>query len=143
LPEDTVLPHSDFALPHIFIGNEAYPLTKWWNRTDKKQNSIADYYKTCWGMHFFICSSEWLILDKATEDQVDTSVKTMTCMCVNKVSVVAAIDELPSTTYCCCPPELPGSKLGRFFLPKHPVSKSAHFTWLCRTAACKYMCLST
>jgi hypothetical protein len=28
LPEDTVLPHSDFALPHIFIGNEAYPLTK-------------------------------------------------------------------------------------------------------------------
>ena len=52
LPKDTVLPHSDFVLPHIFIGNEAYPLTKWWNRTDKKQNLIADCYKTCWGMHF-------------------------------------------------------------------------------------------
>jgi len=64
---------------------------------------------------------------------------------VNKVSVVAAIflDELPGTPYCCRPPELPGSKLGCFFLPEHPVSKSAHFTWLCRTAACKYMFLST
>ena len=27
LPEDTVLPLSEIALPHIFVGHEAYPLT--------------------------------------------------------------------------------------------------------------------
>ena len=26
LPEDTVLPLSEIALPHIFVGHEAYPL---------------------------------------------------------------------------------------------------------------------
>ena len=27
VPEDTVLPHSEITLPHIFVGNEAYLLT--------------------------------------------------------------------------------------------------------------------
>jgi len=25
LPEDTVLPHSEITLPHIFVGDEVYP----------------------------------------------------------------------------------------------------------------------
>jgi hypothetical protein len=27
VPEDTVLPHSEITLPHIFVGDEAYLLT--------------------------------------------------------------------------------------------------------------------
>ena len=27
LPEDTVLPNNEITLPHVFVGDEAYPLT--------------------------------------------------------------------------------------------------------------------
>jgi hypothetical protein len=49
LPEDTVLPLSETALPHVSVGNEAYRLTAHITKraaehqTEGKQFSISDF----------------------------------------------------------------------------------------------------
>ena len=42
VPEDTVLPHSEIILPHIFVGDEAYLLTAYLihNRITVQQRNI-------------------------------------------------------------------------------------------------------
>jgi len=37
-PEDTVLPHSEIILPHVFVGDEAYPLATYFNETIQQKN---------------------------------------------------------------------------------------------------------
>ena len=47
LPEDTVLPNSEITLPHIFVGEEAYPLTylmkPYSRRTLDRSKAIFNY----------------------------------------------------------------------------------------------------
>jgi len=37
-PEDTVLPHSEITLLHVFVGDEAYPLATYFNETIQQEN---------------------------------------------------------------------------------------------------------
>jgi hypothetical protein len=43
VPEDTVLPHSEITLRHIFVGDEAYLLT-WYNRTAEEHQAEVEQY---------------------------------------------------------------------------------------------------
>jgi len=74
--EDTVLPHSQIILPHIFVGDEAYPLTAclmklYSRRTLDRSKGIFNYRlpraQSVVESAFRICASKWRILDKAIE----------------------------------------------------------------------------
>jgi hypothetical protein len=84
LPEDTVLPLSEITLPHIFVGDEAYPLTTYImkpysRRTLDRSKTIFNYRlsraRHVVGCAFGICASKWRILDKSIETKLDTGVE--------------------------------------------------------------------
>jgi hypothetical protein len=83
LPEDTVLPHSEIALPQVFVGDESYPLITYL----MKPYSIGLYkskamfnYRLSRAQQvvecvFGIFASKWRILGKAIDTKVDTVVE--------------------------------------------------------------------
>ena len=88
LPEDTVLPLAELALPQIFVGDEAYLRTTYImkpysRRTLDRSKAIFNYRpsraRRVVKCAFGICSSKWRILDKSIETKVDTVVETVKC----------------------------------------------------------------
>jgi hypothetical protein len=84
LPEYTVVPISEITLPHIFLGDEAYPLTTYLmkphSRTTLDESKAFLNYRLSRARHvvecaFGICAPKWRILDKAIETQLDTRVE--------------------------------------------------------------------
>jgi len=84
LPEDTVVPNSEITLPHVFVGDEAYPLTiylmKPYSRRTLDESKAVFNYRLSRARRvvecaFGICASKWRILDKAIETKVDTGVE--------------------------------------------------------------------
>jgi hypothetical protein len=89
LPEGTVVPNNEITLPHVFVGDEAYPLTTYLmkpycRRTLDKSQAIFNYRlssaRRVVECAFDICASKWRILEKATETKVDTGVGTVKCI---------------------------------------------------------------
>ena len=89
MPEDTVLLHSKVTLPHIFVGDKAYPLTTYLmklysRRTLDKSKAIFNYRlsraRRVVESAFGICASKWRILGKVIETKVDTGVENVTCI---------------------------------------------------------------
>jgi len=89
VPEDTVLPHSEITLPHIFVSDEAYLLTtylmkRYSRRTLDRSKAIFNYRlsraRRVVECAFGICASEWRILDKANETKVNTGVEIVKCV---------------------------------------------------------------
>ena len=89
LPEDTVLPLSEITLPHIFVGDEAYPLRTFIMKPYSRR--ILDRSKAIFNCRlsrarlvvecaFGICASKWRILDKAIETKVDKGVEIVKCI---------------------------------------------------------------
>jgi len=77
-PEDTILPHSEVTLPHIFVGGEAYPLATYLmkpysRRTLDRSRAVFNYRLSCALVvecAFGICASKWRTVEKATETKV-------------------------------------------------------------------------
>jgi len=61
---------SNPVLPHIFVGDEAYPLTTYTMKPYSRRT--LDRNKAC---AFGICASKWRILDKSIETKVDAGVE--------------------------------------------------------------------
>jgi hypothetical protein len=89
MPEDTVLPHNEITLPHIFVGDEAYLLTTYLiqpcsRRTLDRSKAIFNYRlsraRRVVECAFGICASKWRILEKAIETKVDTGVEIVKCV---------------------------------------------------------------
>jgi len=89
LLEDTVLPLTEITLPHIFVGDEAYPLTTYImkpysRRTLDRSKDIFNYRlsraRRVVECASGICASKWGILDKAIETKVDTGVEIVKCI---------------------------------------------------------------
>ena len=84
LPEDTVLPLSEITLPHIFVGDEACPLTTYlikpYSRTILGRSKVI-FNCRLWRARrvveyaFGIFASHWRIMDKSTGTKVDTGVE--------------------------------------------------------------------
>jgi hypothetical protein len=77
-PEDTVLPHREITLPHVFVGDEAFPLATYLmkaysRRMLDRRRAIFNYRLSCAYVvecAFGICASKWRIVDKAIETKV-------------------------------------------------------------------------
>jgi hypothetical protein len=89
VPDDTVLPHSEITLTHIFVGDEAYPLTTYLmkpysRRTLDRSKAVFNYRlsraRRVVESALGICASKWRILDIAIETKVDTGVEIVICM---------------------------------------------------------------
>jgi hypothetical protein len=89
LHEDTVLPNSEITLPHVFVGDEAYPLTTYLmqphgRRTLDRRKAIFDYrlsrVQCVVESAFGICASKWRSLDKAIDTKVDTDMEIVKCV---------------------------------------------------------------
>jgi hypothetical protein len=75
--EDTILPHSEITLPHVFVGDETYPLATYLmkpysRRALDRSRAIFNYRLSCAHVEcaFGICASKWKIVDKAIETKV-------------------------------------------------------------------------
>jgi hypothetical protein len=79
LPEDTVVPNSEITLPHVFVGDEACPLTTYlmkpYSRTTLDESKVVFNYRLSRARRVVECASKWRILDKAIETKVDTGVE--------------------------------------------------------------------
>jgi hypothetical protein len=81
LPEGTVAPNIEITVPHIFVCDEAYPLTTYLmkmycRRTLDKSQAIFNSWLLR-ARRVVECASKWRILDKAIETKVDTGVETV------------------------------------------------------------------
>jgi len=83
------LPHSEITLPHIFVGDEPYPLTiyvmkpysrRTLDRSNAKFNYKLSRVRRIVDSALGICASKWRILDKAIDIKVDTDVETVKCI---------------------------------------------------------------
>jgi hypothetical protein len=103
MSEDTVLPHSEITLNHIFVGAEAYLLTAYliqpYSRTLDRSKTIFNYRLSraprVVESALAICASKWGILDKAIETKIDTGVEIVKCMSLQHNVIVDFED------YCC------------------------------------------
>jgi len=89
LPEDTVLPLSELTVPHIFVGDVAYPLTTYimkpYSRRILDRSTAIFNYRMSRARRvvecaFGICVSKRRILDKTIETKVETSVEIVKCI---------------------------------------------------------------
>ena len=83
------MPHSEITLPHVFVGDEAYPLITYLmkpysRRTLDKSKAIFNYRlslsQRIVKYAFGICASKWRILDKAVDTIVDTGMEIVKCV---------------------------------------------------------------
>jgi hypothetical protein len=161
VPEDTVLPHSENTLIHIFVGDEAYLLTTYltqpWGRILVRSKAIFNYRlsRARRGVEsgFRIRASRRRFLNKAVDTEVHI-----------RVGIVKSIYLLHNIiidfeAYCCLhsrlsqhdPLSLPPTratrkqctyKLGRRYLTERPFRTLARYTLRRRTAPFTCMCLS-
>jgi hypothetical protein len=89
VPENTVLPHSEITLPHIFVGDKAYLQTTYLikpysRRTLDRSKAIYNYRlsraRQVVESAFGTCASKWWILDKAIETKIDIGVEIVKCI---------------------------------------------------------------
>jgi hypothetical protein len=110
MPEDTVVPNSDITLPHVFVGDEAYPLTtylmKLYSRRTLDESKAVFNYRLSRARRvvecaFGVSASKWRILDKAIETKVDTGVQIVKCIALlqNVIIDVEGLHE-PSSNDC-------------------------------------------
>jgi hypothetical protein len=89
VPEGTLLLQREILLPHIFVGDEAYPLTvytmkQYSRRAIDRSEAIFNYSPSRarlvveWA--FGICASKWKILEKAFDTKVDLDVDIVKCV---------------------------------------------------------------
>jgi len=106
-PEDTVLPLSEITLPHIFVGDEVYPLTTYimkpYSRRTLDRSKAIFNYRLSRARHvvecfFGISASKWRIMDKSIETKLDTGVEIVNCIALlhNIIIDVEGLHGFPS-----------------------------------------------
>ena len=95
MPDDKILPNSNYVLPHILIGDEAYPLKKYLMRpfprnslNDEKSiiNERLSMARKTIECAFGITSMKWRVLTKAMECSVsNANLIVMTCCLLHNI----------------------------------------------------------
>jgi hypothetical protein len=89
VPDAVALPNSDIIVPHVFVGDEAYPLTSYLlkpysRRTLDKNKAIFNYRlsraRRITECAFGVCASKWRVLNRPIETKVSTAEDTVKCI---------------------------------------------------------------